>query len=1423
MRRRRTAAPSLDTTEAALAESTDTQTEPLASAPDANGSSPDETSAVIATPSETDETSAPVKPRRARRPKAAVEEVIAPVEAPEEVPPSASVSAAEPAPEAPKRPRRSRRTATPEPDPTIVVSEEPVSEEPAPEELVVGDEVIEAEPQGTLPEAASTDETSEAPGATDAVSEDAGDEQPVAEEPSLSDLLAESEAILEEVISETAPSERSSRNRRNNRRGRGRGNGGAESTSTTAPDAVADNGSRRKRGPLVLTRTLPLPALPVGLNVESEGTESAAGDRSASARKRGVRVPRTTRRILTPDGMVVVTVAQAAALLGSVLAVPRDSGDGAGSVPVAPVFAPIVPEYTPLPAETLERLPKVSVAQNNGVPELLVNGAPVLPAFLFVNVDVADEPEVAREIAVRQIRRAYASGVRLFTLLAHLPWKRKAGDRRFDSLDDAFSLVAENAPDALVLPRLIFSPPTSWERANPDEMATYANGEFGDVSIGSDAFWKGEAKDALRAAIEHLAEGDHASRTLGVYLEHGEWFQSKGVGADRSPANVAAFRAWLKYQYRNNEVALRSAWYDGSVTFDTAEIPSAEKFAASAAGNGTQPVFLGERETQIADFYAYTSSITAERIVHLGAVAKEASGDRLAVAVSYGYTLEIARPNCGHYALAEVLSSPSVDILTAPLSYGGRLPGGSAPLPVPVDSVHLAGKLFVAEDDTKTHLALRPTDDVYNPKVATEEGTRAAHSRNVGTVLAKGCGISWMDLWGEGWLDDDATWEHLGGLIRLMETVADMRRTASGPVAAPHVAVFVDEQSLFDMSGDEEPAIIPQLIGRHRDLFARGGASVGYYLISDLLNPNFPETPRLFIFLNAFHLPVALRTALQNRWQNNGRTFAWLFAPGVRESGNIAELSETIGIQLRLQPWGSRTGTVVTDGRFALTENAKGERFGEEKRVNPSLTVVDPKAQILGEYVASGNPSLAYRKHARWQSVFVGERDMPLPLVRGLYRLAGVPVVTPDDDVVQVAGDGFVAIHSAQSGGMTLYSPTRSETAVYDFLSGEPLSGTGYGARVQTNARETRLVVWATTDELSARFNVAPETWESAPPALAEDELPVFGNGFVFESGNAAPPGPVPQRGVPTAPQPTRLYPVELTVSAEDIAQFEAALAGEIALLDKDDDATGTSEAARKKRRRRRRGGRGEKSATDTDITETDDVSDEEDGLETETDIEAADAVFAVADLTEGASAFDPDALLPLLFADDVDTTPASVTVALTEEPAGVPFDPVADMMARLFAQPGQLGDVLDAAPVETEAPRRPTLDELLPFSEAPLDESTVADDTTGDFEGQVAIPTEEEFVPLQQPVGTEPEGEGNNAEGTEIDAAEEPRPEQSVGLLDSAVRGRRTRTAGSGGFTTRLRRRTPSEPSPDVVPPADAEPDSPSAEGGGEGEQTES
>ena len=995
-------------------------------------------------------------------------------------------------------------------------------------------------------------------------------------------------------------------------------------------------------------------------------------------------------------------------------------------VPAAPLEL-LPPPYQSLPDEVLANLPLVQVKKINNRPTLTVNGEMRLPLWFFVNTQDPD----ALPVAVREIRMAYEAGIRFFTLLTNLPWKARTGERRFGPLDEILALMAENAPDALLMPRLVFSPPTSWERAHPDEMSRYQNGETGEVSIASRAFWD-EADETLRAAIEYAAQSPHASRIGGFYLEHGEWLNEKGRGPDMSAASTKAFRDWLKAKYKA-VVNLRAAWHDGAVTFENAPIPPSDAPASPTR-------FWSDRQQKWADFAQFTSETTASVIVRLAKSVKEASGNRSAAAASYGYCLEVMRGNSGHLDLARVLASPHIDILTGPLSYEGRAPGGSAPFPAPVDSVHLAGKLWVSEDDTKTFLASGETPDTYNGQIAAPEGTWAAHSRNFGAALAKGAGLSWMDLWGEGWLDDRYVWQNIAHLNDIAARVAGLRQREAADETAPDVAVIVDETSFFDIPPQSE-GFLSQLVAGQRDALLRSGAKIGFYLLSDLLNPDFPQSVKLLLFLNAFHLPDTLRAAIKTH-QHSGKTLAWLFGPGCRDEA-MGD-GETVGMTLKKQPWGSKTGTLVLSNvRSPLTENMRGQTIGDDTRTNPSYYVSDPKAQILGQY-DGGAGSLAVRKHGQWQSVFIAEPALTLPLVRGLFRLANVPMLTVDDDAA-VLGDNLLSLHSSPGGGTTVYLP--DDLALFDLLTNEPVSAGGFGARLSMPPKGTRLL-FAGAPALVRMLGGDPD---AAPMGLSEDELPAPPPAFVFDTPPPSVPAPVSSIPVPRFTREAVTVP---PASPEDADLMEAAFtSGDFSETDKS-GASGDMEAddepelslpdandadSKRKRRRRRRGP--SRAATE--------AAPEETGDDTASVRETVEA--PISDLSD---AGDADAN-----ANAMETEPRAETQGTGETE--------------------ETGDLFAAAPTA-----RLTLDELLP-------QSTLIEET-----GELP-PIPDELLPLDtrvlsaqpaQPAQTVMEAEvggqasaaeteaGNNEAEPELPLSLEPEPETAEAIAEEPPRRRRGR-----------------------------------------------
>ena len=759
---------------------------------------------------------------------------------------------------------------------------------------------------------------------------------------------------------------------------------------------------------------------------------------------------------------------------------------------VPPVLAP--PDGALLPRVRASLQP----AQGGGLARIVVNDQSHAPYLFFVNAETASSGDVVDD----QIRQAAAVGIHLFSSVIYLPFKNAYGDRSFGATDALLQQMLAADPDAFILPRLQCVPTNFWARTHPDQLARYADGSEGDASLASAEFWA-DAVDALDALITHLSDpatpgGD---RVIGFHLDRGEWFYDAAAGFDLSEPNKIAFQNWLhvKYQF---PYALRAAWFDGSVTFEDAEIPSSP---GAAAKSGEQPLYSAPRDGRWPDFALFASELVADVVAGLAGAVKTLSEGRLLVGVSYGYTLEFAtRSDSGHLALGRLLDCPDVDILAGPGSYTGRGVGSPGAFGAPIDSVGLRGKLWLVEDDTKTFLAGEDTPDTYNPKIVGGAETQAAHERQFGAALAHRAGVTWMDLWGQGWLNHAEIWQELG---RLRDQAARLDHVSRQSRPAPDVIMLTDESSLAFLKNNPT-GLGANLIGKTRDLLLKSGASVGFHLQSDVLRDDLPDA-KLYVFANALRLTTEERQAIRERLHRAGKTLAWLYAPGVFDERGLAEqeAGDTVGMALTLQPWNARLGSQLTDVQHPLTERLRaGKRtLGQDEVINPSYAVSDPQATILAEYAANGAPSLAVREHSDGcKSVFFGDPHLTGELLRGLYAYAGVPLLEAQDDVVY-AGEGVVTIHAPYTGQRTITLPRRA--SVYDVAEDKIIAVNAKSFRIFLRARTTRLFLWGEAGALAAATGL------DLPAPNADEPVPQ-------EEADAAPRTP-PRARPPVEPPPT--------------------------------------------------------------------------------------------------------------------------------------------------------------------------------------------------------------------------------------------------------------------------------------------------------------
>lgn len=253
--------------------------------------------------------------------------------------------------------------------------------------------------------------------------------------------------------------------------------------------------------------------------------------------------------------------------------------------------------------------------------------------------------------------------------------------------------------------------------------------------------WREAAGKALKEFCDKVDSLPFADRVIGYFLAAGgtsEWYpvnvlcdRTKNKYGDFFPAFVRFYGEFLKKRYGSEE-KLKKAWKREDASFDKPVIPnvqeqyfifmeegimdamkyyeSADRIigknidmdAEKAANLG---VFLNMEDYRyVADFYDAFHEVTADAIIYFARLLKERYAGKIVGAFygSYGCT-DFFNSSTATSTLP-ILDCGYVDFLAAPGVYNNREPGGNVAQREMQDSFRLRGQMFVAEEDSRTHL-----------------------------------------------------------------------------------------------------------------------------------------------------------------------------------------------------------------------------------------------------------------------------------------------------------------------------------------------------------------------------------------------------------------------------------------------------------------------------------------------------------------------------------------------------------------------------------------------------------------------------------------------------------------------------------------------------------------------------------------------
>jgi hypothetical protein len=577
-------------------------------------------------------------------------------------------------------------------------------------------------------------------------------------------------------------------------------------------------------------------------------------------------------------------------------------------------------------------------------------------------------------------------------------------------------ILAAN-PNALIIPRININAPVWWIEAHPDDEMRWQGKKKNKTRAATiaSAVYQQEAKAHLTEFIDHL-ESRYGEHMAGYHIAGGnsnEWFYEDSHSAalqGYAPADTTNWRLWLAKHYPN-DAALQAAWNDPTVTLSTAQVPSDASRRAPGDGIFFDPV----RDRAVMDWNQYQQDTMAGFVCDLAHLVRtETHGNKL-VLFFYGYLFEFAAlqmgpSSSGHLGLRQVLDCPDIDILCAPISYYDRGTDGSGPSMTVSESVALAGKLWVQEDDTSTHKSLT----YINPpgskdRTHSMDETLQVVLRNGAQAAIRNMGTWWMDLCRNGWFDDPALWSAFSPFLKVEADLLHDRQPFH-----PEVAAVFDEPSLLLLSPHSYAVGEPIFVSRAA--LGRMGAPYGQYLQDDVMAGRVPDA-KLYIFLDAWRLTADQRAQL--REQTRGKTCLWMYAPGYwdGDKASLDPMKEQTGFQVQ----------TATPASLLVTPSQTGEQLGLKTPYgqpagpipNPLFAAADAQPNEILATFPDGSAAVAMRQSADGISIFSGSPTLTPELLRVAATAAGVHLYTHSDAAVY-ANDHVLAIHATDDGPLQI-------------------------------------------------------------------------------------------------------------------------------------------------------------------------------------------------------------------------------------------------------------------------------------------------------------------------------------------------------------------------------------------------------------------
>ncbi|PXX25730.1 beta-galactosidase [Arenibacter sp. ARW7G5Y1] len=554
---------------------------------------------------------------------------------------------------------------------------------------------------------------------------------------------------------------------------------------------------------------------------------------------------------------------------------------------------------------------KAAIKWTEGNPSLVIDGETYPP---YAYMSYLGEEEFYKEIS--------ATGIHIYNIPAYLgeggintvsgigafrtPIWLAEGKYDFSGLVKDFEKIIKADPKAKVIIRFYLDPPEWWTQLYPEAAAHLPDGTIFRQCFASEV-WRKKTAEVFRDCLDWLLASEYSPYLAGIHVASGlteEWFYHPKQYQDQNPVRLQAFRQWLKESYKNNN-ALQKAWNNPSLTFENAQLANIDEPAKRREWRNP------DQDRNYIDTYRFQAEVLVNNIAYFSKIVKEKSHGYLLTGAFSGYHYFVGDARRGHGALAKLLDCPDLDYLSSPNVYN-RVIGEDWPAMAAINSVHLHGKLWLTENDTRTSITtlLKDRSTGIAPPGQYESGVWLGPEdmdtsvsfllKNTARMLAYGYGGWWFDMWG-GWFSDPELLDVLAKTQQFHSTFPP----SQGERMKPQIGVVVDEEISF---WDPTYGHLTENILSNRYPLAKTGTSYDLFLRTDL--KSMPTTQYKVVWLMGFLELTSKEESRIKKWNKRGITVLWTNGKGTK----IFDPNE---------------GELYMDGKFKWSASELGERWGK--------------------------------------------------------------------------------------------------------------------------------------------------------------------------------------------------------------------------------------------------------------------------------------------------------------------------------------------------------------------------------------------------------------------------------------------------------------------------------------------------------------